>query len=1698
MGVEEKRSSLQADQKGRNDEQRQSLQADRRGRKPKLDLEAVGIPLGEEDKRTALQEEDSKGRNAVSIASTEKLMFNIQNITGLKDILEENLPKDAIAVSLPYGHRDICELPERVSKIEFTQLRTLRLQCLPQLTSFGSKEFTPDTGSQEILAEDELGSFISSFSQNVCSSSSSSCSPLSFSFCIGGIINTEELRGEGRVVNMVFPKLINLQLKGLPNLTQFASGNSVEFPSLTQLSIQDCPKLKTFSATVMSADIKQSEEVEMNCQDDIHPLFNQKVVLPTLASLNLSSICIQIIWDKQLQPMSSCFQKLTKLIVDGCDTLKDIFSSSMVESLIQLEVLEISNCKFMERVITIDGESISSTLFPKLYQLDLKHLSELTSFCSFAGNSIELPTLADLWLENCPKMHTFVSNSPSADMPASKEEPMSSDENLQSQTQPLFDEKVQLPNLKFLRIYKMDNLRKMWHHQLVSASFSKIDYFEILHCNNLQNVFPLTMFGRLQNLGELIVVNCNSLEKIFEEVMMEEIVAKEDVPRLVFPQLIRLQLADLPSLKSFYPGLYILEWPKLKMLRMWRCNKVEILTSEFLSIQRSHGESQLEKAIREPLFIVDKAAFPKLEQLALEWNWIVKEMLRRNFTEYSCNLKFLELLNATKQSAICPSCFLYTLSNLERLEVSHGSFEEIFIFEGLDCKEKQVGFRGMENLTFSEFPHLKEVWHNQFPVSFFSNLKSLVLDNDCSSLRYIFIPSVALYLVQLQELKITNCAILETIVDIKEERIDNTMFPNLNRLELKDLPKLSRFCNFAGNSIKLPSLTQLWIENCPNMETFIFDSIDADRPASKENFHREIQPFFDEKFMEEVIITNGERISNNLFPKLYRLHLKHLLELTSFCNFAGNSIVFPSLAQLWLENCPKMHTFVSNSPRADMPASKEEPISSEENLQSQTQPLFDEKNVFPLTMFGRLQNLGELLVVSCNSLEKIFEEVMMEEIVAKEDVPRLVFPQLLRLELTDLPSLKSFYPGLYILEWPKLKMLRMWRCNKVEILTSEFLSNQKSHGESQLENAIREVPLFIVDKVAFPNLEDLSLEWNCIAKESMNENFSGNSCKLKHLQLIDASKEAALCPCFFLYKLPNLEKLTVTDGVLEEMFICKGHGCKEKYIAEASSKLNYLWLVGLNDSLNLGEENSLLCKIFQNLTTLEVLSCNELKALVSSTVTFQNLTTLEVSKSGGLINLMAISTAKSLVQLARLKIIECKMIEEIGALSTPGLHKLQTKEAEEGFWEGSLNTTIQKLFKDMDGFRGIENFTVSDFPQLKEAWHKQLLDCYFSNLKSLVVDDKCSSLTYVFTPSVALDLVKLEELEIKNCAVLEVIMVIEEGTKVNTLFPNLHTLKLRDLPKLSSFCNFAGNAIELPSLATLRIENCPNMQTFISNSIGADMSTSKDNLHTAIQPLFDEKHIWDVDSQGLLTCHNLISIEVQRCGSLKSIFPASVGRNLLRLEELLIETCCMVEEIFAKEEQVDEAVPRFPQLMFLRLAELPRLRSFYPRVNVSEWPMLKKLHIWKCDKIKVSASKYLSFQVSQGESQHEMPMEQPLLLLDKVPFNNLDSLQLDWKWIVKEALHEKLPEYSCKLKDLTFVGFHSEADVCVSCFLHKLPHLEKLIVYQGFFKEIFSYKGFGCEEKHAEAPKAAEGKGFWEGNLNTTIEHLFIESCKED
>ncbi|KAJ4707587.1 NB-ARC domain-containing disease resistance protein [Melia azedarach] len=85
------------------------------------------------------------------------------------------------------------------------------------------------------------------------------------------------------------------------------------------------------------------------------------------------------------------------------------------------------------------------------------------------------------------------------------------------------------------------------------------------------------------------------------------------------------------------------------------------------------------------------------------------------------------------------------------------------------------------------------------------------------------------------------------------------LFPKLCMLKLKDLLKLKRFCNITGNIIQLHYLSDLWMENCPNTETFTCNSISVHMTANEEsqevtskNSPADIQPLFCEKLQTVI------------------------------------------------------------------------------------------------------------------------------------------------------------------------------------------------------------------------------------------------------------------------------------------------------------------------------------------------------------------------------------------------------------------------------------------------------------------------------------------------------------------------------------------------------------------------------------------------------------------------------------------------------------------------------------------------------------------------------------------------------------------------------------------------------------------------------------------------------------------------------
>ena len=141
-------------------------------------------------------------------------------------------------------------------------------------------------------------------------------------------------------------------------------------------------------------------------------------------------------------------------------------------------------------------------------------------------------------------------------------------------------------------------------------------------------------------------------------------------------------------------------------------------------------------------------------------------------------------------------------------------------------------------------------------------------------------------------------------------------------------------------------------------------------------------------------------------------------------------------------------------------------------------------------------------------------------------------------------------------------------------------------------------------------------------------------------------------------------------------------------------------------------------------------------------------------------------------------------------------------------------------------------------------------------------------------------------------------------------------------------------------------------------------------------------------SQGIITFAKLHTIEIEGCSNLKSVFSTSVAKALLQLEKLGIKYCASVEEIIAREEGIETTTLFiFPQLTTLKLQNLPVLKSFYPGKHILDWPLLKYLGIFKCDKLKIFGSNKSSVQGINGLAHHANLILQPPFFVEKVRSN---------------------------------------------------------------------------------------------------------------
>ncbi|XP_050274698.1 uncharacterized protein LOC126717238 isoform X6 [Quercus robur] len=1547
------------------------------------------------------------------------------------------------------------------------------------------------------------------------------------------------------------------------------------FPQLRHLKLQCLPKLMSFLSTQNSIITDVGEiihEGELDFQEMPHtgmqPLFNEEVVFPNLEKLELSSIHFEEILLQNQHGASSSFkltniqtdsrfQNLRNLKVTGSVNLKYLFSSSTARSMVQLKFLDIYECKVMEEIILIEdlGQEQTSPMvfFPQLEYLFLKDLPVLKKFC--VGSNVRFPYLKYLKIEQCPKLESFIFEPVSSGMTVSKElKEVNSEEISHNAMQPLFNEEVAFPSLERLCLHQcvlediamIGELRNLKFLCLVSSNVKQLpgETGRLIHlrildlriCTELK-VIPPNVLSCLIQLEELYVGNSftqweveghnNERASLAELKHLSRLTTLEVhipdanmLPKdLLFEKLQRYKIfvGDVWDWSDKHENSRAL---KLKLntsfhlergIKMW-LNGIENLCLDelkgvksiiyeldmtgFQQLKHLHVQNNVEikYIINSRGMVISDVVFPVLEMLSLKNMINLEEICHGQIPSASFrNLSIMKVEHCEKLKFIFSSTIAKGLPQLQELVIKECSIMGAIIIkeEGeiedrdmilfpqlrllelhqlpklvsllntqksvindageiiLDCEldfhmpilQEQVVFPNLETLELSSIHSEEILLHNQHRASSsfkltvprFQNLLNLKVKGS-GNLKYLLSSSTATFMVQLKDLFIEDCKVMEEILLLtedlgEEEIIPKVLFRLLENLVLKDLPVLKRFC--IGTNLRFPSLKHLWIEQCPKLESFIFKPVSSGMTLGKELkevnseeiSHATMQPLFDEKVafpnLETLIISHmpnlkiiwHDKFAPGYFTKLQSMKVQFCENLMKI--FQVNMLSrFQSLESLVVEDCGSVQEifelqgqevtetqaitvtqlkklFMHRLPKLKRVWNKDpEGMFSFPNLEKisvwECESL---KSLFPTSVARCLKQLEDLRIVECG-----IEEIIEQEEGAKEDA-KFVFPKLTLLILRQLPKLKWFYRGVYTSKWPLLKTLEVSGSNKIQIFASKEFRIEEPDEQSQLETSIQQ-PLFLVEEVAFPNLETLIISHMPNLKIIWHDKFApGSFTKLQSMKVQFCENLMKIFQVNMLSRFQSLESLVVEDcGSVQEIFELQGQEVMETH-AIIVTQLKILFLRRLPMLKRVWNKDPQGTFSFQNIKKIEVMGCESLTTLFPTSVArrLKQLEDLRIGECGieEIIEQEEDAKEEARFKFPKLTLLILRQLPKLKwfyrgvhtsewpllkTLEVSGSNEIQifaSKEfrIEEPDEQSQLETSIQQplFLVEEVAFPSLETLTIMHMENLKIIWHDQLAEDSFFKLQSLVVK-YCENLVNIFESNMLTRFQSLERLEVCYCGSLQEVFELQRQdvreSHAMTVIP-LKRLILRGLPKM--------------------------------------------------------KQVWNKDPQGIFSFQNLQVISVWECESLKILFPASVARCLMQLENLRIGDCG-VEEIVSCED-IAEAEARFvfPKVTLLMLHKLPKLKWFCRGVHTSEWPLLKDLEVFGCDQIEIFTSKILNFQETVEQSQLETSTQQPLFLVEEVVFPNLETLELSSIHYEEILLHNQhRASSSFKLIDLRF------------------------------------------------------------------------------
>ncbi|XP_070661223.1 disease resistance protein At4g27190-like [Malus domestica] len=463
------------------------------------------------------------------------------------------------------------------------------------------------------------------------------CDSLRFLFsssmakCLGQLKNLkisncqimEEIVGNEENTDDMFDKLSRLELQHLPNLARFSSGSYIKFPSLVYLNLDDCTKLETFIFDAKSENITTNKE-----ERDIE-LFDEKVGFPSLEALYMWDLPkLKTIFHNQLH--SDSFGKLRIMDVCRCHSLINIFGPSIMGRLNALETLKIKQCQSLQVVyntssttqlnrfecpnldsVWIDSCESLKNVFPTSVAKDLKQLNQFSiKNCGLmeeivvreegpqiAYEGFEFPKVTGMEFVNLPQLRRFypglhVSNWPSLNILNFKKcggveifaAEFSTYQDKLPTEQPFFLIEKGKPflNLEYLAL---DENMEIWYEPygpLLTDLLSKVKLIYFATSHPKSDVF----FETLQNIEHLHVLSAPWKELFDHDHQGSSRGETHEVETL--PRVKTLWLVDMPELihlgmENSRQGGPV--FPNLEILSVHKCGRLENLASTLISFR---------------------------------------------------------------------------------------------------------------------------------------------------------------------------------------------------------------------------------------------------------------------------------------------------------------------------------------------------------------------------------------------------------------------------------------------------------------------------------------------------------------------------------------------------------------------------------------------------------------------------------------------------------------------------------------------------------------------------------------------------------------------------------------------------------------------------------------------------------------------------------------------------------------------------------------------------------------------------------------------------------------------------------------------------------------------------------------------------------------------------------------------------------